>query len=1051
MKKILRILLKFLKVTGFSVGGILLVLFLAPIVFPGAIADKVKGYANQHLDGELNFSKTRLSFFKHFPSLTVTLYDFSLKGSAPFRKDTLLSAGEVGFGIDVPGLIFDKKVTVNKIFIEDALMNVKVNAQGEANYNVYISQPKKPAATDIADTASANVKLDKIKVKNCHLIYNDQSVQLLADAKGFNYLGNGNLSQAIFDLKSHAEIDSLDFNFGGAAYLKNKRIDADLITKINTNSLEFFFQKNRLVVNELPVEFNGKLDFLKNGYDMDFSVTSLKSKLKDFVTALPPQFVNWLQYTSVKGETDFNFQLKGKYISSSNTMPDMQLGMKIRNGYVEYEGAPFPANDLRLNLNVQMPAMNPDSLSVQLDSLYFKIDKDFVNGHFKLKGTKNPWIKTGIEAQMDLEHLSKAFGFKDFSLQGKCVLNAKAEGTYQSGPNPKSRQQENIVLSIPAYELSSSISNGYFKYASLPLAVQQVNFNLNSHCKDADYHHAYVEIKDLSATALHNFIKGKLGIDLRDGITVHSNLQANLNLSDLKNIYPVKGYDLTGLMSLKIKADGKLDKEKNIFPQINAAVNLIDGSIRTPYYPNPVDKIQLAANITDSTGNLKGLTLNIQPASFLFEGKPFFLQALLSDFENINYDVKAKGELDLAKIYQVFSRKGLDIKGYIKADLSLQGRQKDALAHHYNNLHNEGTLELRDIVTRSDNFPQPFIIKEGQFSFKQDKMWFRHFLAGYGQSDFSMDGYMQHVIDYALTDKGILQGTFNVHSNYINADQFMAFAPTVNDSTSHKINNKPDTSTHSDYGVIIIPSNLDLQLNADALKVDYSNMHLQSAKSTVKISQGKLSLHETGFKLIGADVNMDALYGNTGPTKGYFNYHIQSKEFDIKKAYNEIQLFREMATSAGKAEGIVSLDYTIKGKLDGNMKPIFPSLEGGGTLSVKKVKLMGLKLMSAISKTTGKDSIQNPDMSKIDIKTTIKNNILHVERFKIKMFGFRLRIEGATSLDGKLSLKMRLGLPPLGIIGIPLHVTGTQEHPKVKLGKGKNDELKEEEYKDEEP
>jgi AsmA protein len=64
------------------------------------------------------------------------------------------------------------------------------------------------------------------------------------------------------------------------------------------------------------------------------------------------------------------------------------------------------------------------------------------------------------------------------------------------------------------------------------------------------------------------------------------------------------------------------------------------------------------------------------------------------------------------------------------------------------------------------------------------------------------------------------------------------------------------------------------------------------------------------------------------------------------------------------------------------------------------------------------------------------------------MAGFRLRTEGETSLDGKLNLKMRLGLPPLGIIGIPLKVTGTQENPKIKMGKNK-EELEETEYKDE--
>jgi len=38
-----------------------------------------------------------------------------------------------------------------------------------------------------------------------------------------------------------------------------------------------------------------------------------------------------------------------------------------------------------------------------------------------------------------------------------------------------------------------------------------------------------------------------------------------------------------------------------------------------------------------------------------------------------------------------------------------------------------------------------------------------------------------------------------------------------------------------------------------------------------------------------------------------------------------------------------------------------------------------------------------------------------------------------------------LGLPPLGILGIPMTITGTQDNPKVKLGK-QTEDLQETEY-----
>ncbi|HSC37738.1 MAG TPA: AsmA-like C-terminal region-containing protein, partial [Chitinophagaceae bacterium] len=416
------------------------------------------------------------------------------------------------------------------------------------------------------------------------------------------------------------------------------------------------------------------------------------------------------------------------------------------------------------------------------------------------------------------------------------------------------------------------------------------------------------------------------------------------------------------------------------------------------------------------------------------------------NFDDINYSVKANGTIDLGKIYQVFSQKGLDVSGFIKADLSLQGRQSDAMQGRYSRLHNQGLLQLSDIKTLYESFPQPFIIKQGLFRFKEEKMWFNTFNAVYGQSDFSMNGYLQNAIDYALSNKGTLKGNFTLNSRYINADELMAFAP-PSGAPAGTAPAQP-AAPAAETGVFIVPANLDLVFTATARKVAYNGLLLDSVAGNIRIDSGKLWMAKTGFNLIGCKVLMDAGYGSLSPRKAYFDYHLQATDFDINKAYREIKLFHDMATSAGKAYGIVSLDYNLKGKLDGNMRPIYPSLEGGGVLSLKKIKVKGLKLFSAVSKETGKEGLNDPDLSKVDIKTTIKNNILTLERLKMKIAGFRPRIEGQVSLDGRLNLKMRLGLPPFGIIGIPMRVTGTQENPKIKLGKNDKEEIPETEYKE---
>ena len=234
--------MKALKGMGIAIVVLLLLLFLLPTVFPEALTNNVKAFANKKLNGELSFQETRLSFFSHFPSLTLILDDSLLKGSAPFEKDTLVVAQKVAFGINVKSIFFGDKIKIDKIFVFDGNIKVLVNEKGQPNYNVYTSESNEK----VADTSSASLILERIDIKTMNLSYTDQSTKIVIVAKGLNYLGKGDLNVAVFDLKTNAQIESFDFTIDNETYLKNKKVNSELITKINTNSLAFVFEQNNL-------------------------------------------------------------------------------------------------------------------------------------------------------------------------------------------------------------------------------------------------------------------------------------------------------------------------------------------------------------------------------------------------------------------------------------------------------------------------------------------------------------------------------------------------------------------------------------------------------------------------------------------------------------------------------------------------------------------------------------------------------------------------------------------------------------------------------------
>ena len=91
MKNPKKIIFQFLKWTGISILTILFLMYIVPILFPGTISQQVKVFANNHLAGKLDYKKTHLSFFKHFPSLTVSVDDFILNPNSAIEKKEYFS------------------------------------------------------------------------------------------------------------------------------------------------------------------------------------------------------------------------------------------------------------------------------------------------------------------------------------------------------------------------------------------------------------------------------------------------------------------------------------------------------------------------------------------------------------------------------------------------------------------------------------------------------------------------------------------------------------------------------------------------------------------------------------------------------------------------------------------------------------------------------------------------------------------------------------------------------------------------------------------------
>lgn len=1019
-------LFRILKISGIVVGAVLVLLFILPFLFPKTISDTVKGWINKSLVSRVDFTNTRFTFFKHFPSLTFTLEDVSITGAAPFQNDTLINAGELSLGVNLLS-VFSNSIKINQVFLSDAVINIRVDADGKPNYDIYRSSGES-AGTSGTQTG---LQLENIVIKNTNLTYNDLSVPVLINAQNLSYKGTGDLSKEVFDLTTRLSADSFSLIYDGEPYVNNKKLRAKLLTAINTNSLSLVFGDNWLRINTLPVKFSGNFDFLQHGYEMDLKIDSRKANLENIIAAIPQDMTDWIENTKLKGPAVFKIELKGIYDKLTNQMPDFLLNLNIRDGYVAYKGSPKPIKNLALNVDARLPSLNPDSLFIQLDSLYFTVGKGFFKASSRSVGLMYPDLESAIRADLDLNEVNQAIGLKSVEFRGLYKLDFKAKGLYQKGQHPKKIRRDLVITSIPAFSLSSSLQNGYIKFAEAPEAIEDISFNISGSNTDHNYRHTILSVDNLRLSALKNIFEGYFKLTNPETPHVDANLKGNINLGELGRFIPMGNLKMQGNMAMDIRMEGTYDIVNKMFPLTHANLSVSDGKIQTEYYPDPIEQITVEADIKNSDGNWSGTTVEIQPVSFEFAGQPFMLKANLDDPENISYDIVSKGTLDIGKLYKVFGVPGYNASGFIHADVALKGKQSDAMAGRYNLLNNSGTLQLKETNLSSDLFPKPLVIHTGDFRFAQEKMIFDRFESSYGEMDFVVDGYLANVIGYTLQDDGVLKGKLSLSADKINLNEFTAFESPEDDFS------RAGTDS-SGTGVILVPADLSLLFTAKVKEVDFDSIRINNFNGQLLVDKGQVKLQNTNFRLAGASFNMDATYEGVTPHKSLFDFKVKADSFSIEKAYREIPLFREMVSSASGVQGIVGLDYSLSGRLDQNMAPVYPSLKGGGVINLKEVKLKGFKLMNAVSSSTERNELKDPELSGINLKTTVNNNIITLERTKLRIVGFRPRFEGQASLDGELNIKGRLGLPPFGIFGIPFTVRGTSDDPVVKLKRDKD-------------
>jgi hypothetical protein len=417
-----------------------------------------------------------------------------------------------------------------------------------------------------------------------------------------------------------------------------------------------------------------------------------------------------------------------------------------------------------------------------------------------------------------------------------------------------------------------------------------------------------------------------------------------------------EGLKTDGQAKLGAYAKGSLIGD-SIVPEFNVELDVKDAMFQYPSLPAGVSRINVAANISNPGGSLDRTVVKVAPLSFVMANNPFSVSATLSTpMSDMQFEVAAKGVLDLGKVKDIYPLEEMALNGIVNADMSIKGRMSSIESGMYDKIAASGNVRLTDMLLAMDGMPD-VEIKKSLLSFTPRYLQLDETVVMIGDNDLTVDSRFENYMGYLLKGSTI-KGNLNVRSNSFNLNDFMTDDTALADETEAV--SAPDTAA---LAVIRVPENIDFAMNAAFKELAFGNFTFRNVNGNLDIDEGKVDMKNLSLETMGGKVVVNGFYKAPADVQPEFNASLKLSDIVFAQAYKELGVVQKMAPIFGGITGAFSGEMKINTKLDETMSPELHSLEGSGLLTTKDVSLDGVTVIQQVA-----DILKKPELKKTSVK-----------------------------------------------------------------------------------
>ncbi len=504
---------------------LLVLLAVVPFLFRDKIAQTAQRAVNQNVDAHVAWQRVGLSFFRHFPNLSLTLDGLTIVGAGRFESDTLAAVPRLRIVLDlgsvVGNVMSSKPLVVRAVELDQPRLHLLALEDGTANWNITKPAPAPQAAPNAKPFA---VSLRDVAITGANFVFDDRHANLRASVIGYDQSLSGDLSQSRVVIHTKASADTATVVFAGIPYLDRVKlglttdIDADLAGKSYT------LGHTTLSLNELALGVSGTIKSLGNGLALDLAVKAPSTNFRSILSLVPAVYAHDFDKVQTSGTIAVDGWVKGNY--GASTFPSFAVNTKVNDAAFKYPDLPLPARSIFVDLSATNAGGSADSTVVKLDRLHVVLGANPIDAHMLLRTpVSDPDVDASVSGTVDLADLRRTV-----KLQGIDQL----AGTVSANAAVRTRMSYLAKKTYDKVAASGTVTVGGLtvKGAALPrpLAVQQASLALAPQHAKLNSFTGTIGSSDLQASGtLDNLIAFALHGDTLHGTATITSKRFDLN------------------------------------------------------------------------------------------------------------------------------------------------------------------------------------------------------------------------------------------------------------------------------------------------------------------------------------------------------------------------------------------------------------------------------------------------------------------------------------------------------------------------------------------